>query len=104
MKLQCSCGAKYEFELTPAMSNRPVKFVCPACGVDASEFVNSLVGKELGQSSTPSGPPILIPVEAPTPSTPPPSLRPVTLSRSTPIPVVEPGAEESEKTVSCPRH
>ncbi|HWX21449.1 MAG TPA: PQQ-binding-like beta-propeller repeat protein [Candidatus Binatia bacterium] len=55
MKIQCSCGAKYEFEITPEMMARPVRFICPACGVDASEFVDSLVRQELGQTATPSG-------------------------------------------------
>ncbi len=57
MKIQCSCGAKYEFDVTPAMTTNPVKFVCPACGVDASEFVDSLVRQELGQTTTPAGVP-----------------------------------------------
>jgi len=48
MKLQCSCGAKYELEVTAAMAEAPVRFVCPACGVDASAFVNGLVRRELG--------------------------------------------------------
>ena len=58
MKLQCSCGAKYEFELRPEMREHPVQFVCPACGADASQFVDGLVRRELGQSSAPSGAPV----------------------------------------------
>src|SRR6267154_1286455 len=65
MKVQCSCGAKYEFELNPAMANNPVKFVCPACGLDASEFVDGLIRRELGQSQTPSGVPIPIALTSP---------------------------------------
>src|SRR3974377_1233785 len=60
MKGQCSCGAKYEFDLTPAMANSPVKFICPACRLDASEFVDGLVRRELGQSATPRGVPVPI--------------------------------------------
>ena len=58
MKIQCSCGAKYEFEVTPDMAGGPIHFVCPACGLDASEFVNSLVRQELGltPASTPPAP------------------------------------------------
>ena len=58
MKVQCSCGAKYEFEITAAMSSRPVQFVCPACGTDASDFVDSLVRRQLGQSEKPPGEPV----------------------------------------------
>src|SRR5437899_10299618 len=48
MKLQCSCGAKYSFEVTPDIAIRPVHFSCPACGMDYSEFVTNLVRQELG--------------------------------------------------------
>src|SRR5260370_29261217 len=58
MKVKCSCGAKFEFELRPEMRDNPVKFVCPACGLDASEFVDGLIRQELGQASTPTGVPI----------------------------------------------
>src|SRR5205085_2920265 len=55
MKVQCSCGAKHRFEITPEMRTNPVRFICPACGVDASEFVDGLVRQELGQSASPAG-------------------------------------------------
>src|SRR5256886_14988778 len=55
MKVQCSCGAKHGFEITPEMRNNPVRFVCPACGADASEFVDGLIRQELGQNATPGG-------------------------------------------------
>src|SRR5262245_46781458 len=58
MKVKCSCGAKYEFAITPAMANSPVQFICPACGGDASDFVDSLVRRELGQTAKPAGTPV----------------------------------------------
>jgi len=60
MKVQCSCGAKYEFEITPAMASRPVQFICPACARDASDFVDSLVRNQLGQNVKPAGTPVLV--------------------------------------------
>jgi hypothetical protein len=33
------------------MANRPVRFVCSACGLDASEFVNDLIRRELTQNA-----------------------------------------------------
>jgi len=57
MKLQCSCGAKYAFDATPEMLQNPVKFVCPACGLDASDFVNELIRQEFGGQFTPPPPP-----------------------------------------------
>ena len=56
MKLQCSCGAKYAFDITPEMAQNPVKFVCPACGLDASDYVNQLVREELAQKNLPDAP------------------------------------------------
>jgi hypothetical protein len=56
MKLQCSCGAKYEFEITPEIAKNGVKFVCPKCGVDSSEFVEKLVRQELGLGPAPVPP------------------------------------------------
>lgn len=56
MKLQCPCGAKYAFDTTPDMAQKPVKFVCPSCGLDSSEFVNQLIRQEYG-ACTPPPPP-----------------------------------------------
>jgi hypothetical protein len=52
MKLQCSCGAKYSFDLTPDMLQNPVKFVCPRLRADSSEFVNELVRQEFAAAPT----------------------------------------------------
>src|SRR5262249_33496646 len=60
MKVQCSCGTKHQFEITPVMTNTPVKFVCPICGTDSSEFVDGLIRRELGQTETPHGVPVPI--------------------------------------------
>src|SRR5580704_7836515 len=59
MKLQCSCGAKYVFDATPEMLQNPVKFICPSCGLDASDFVNQLIRQEFGAAAAevPSAPP-----------------------------------------------
>ena len=54
MKLQCSCGAKYSFEVTPEMAKQPVHFSCTACGMDYSEFVTNLVRQEAGSAPAPA--------------------------------------------------
>ena len=51
MKLQCPCGAKYSFDITPEMAREPVQFVCPTCGFDASDFVNEMIRKELAEQA-----------------------------------------------------
>ena len=64
MKIRCSCGTKYEFDVTPEMAREPVKFVCPQCGLDSSEYVNQLVRQELadqGIASPSSQPPAAAP-------------------------------------------
>jgi len=43
MKFQCPCGAKYAFDITPDMVQRPVGFVCPTCGLDSSAAVNESI-------------------------------------------------------------
>ena len=55
MKIQCACGAKYAFDVTPEMLQNPVRFVCPSCGRDSSDFVNELIRRELG-GQTPAAP------------------------------------------------
>jgi hypothetical protein len=64
MKIRCSCGTKYEFAITPEMAREPVKFVCPQCGLDSSDYVNQLVREELaeqGIASPASQPPAATP-------------------------------------------
>src|SRR5205085_6424404 len=65
MKIECSCGAKYEFEVRPEMREHPIAFVCPSCGLDASAFVDGLVRRELGQATSPVGERIPIVVQSP---------------------------------------
>src|SRR5882724_1470544 len=95
MKLQCSCGAKYSFEVTPDMANQPVHFSCPACGMDYSEFVTNLVRQEFGSAPAsaiappPPGyiapPPAIAP--APTAAPPPAATTPIGSVR---VPVIAP--------------
>jgi outer membrane protein assembly factor BamB len=68
MKIQCSCGAKYAFDITPEMASQPVSFVCPACGQDSSEIVNQLVREEL---AAPAAPPPVADAPAPLDASPP---------------------------------
>ncbi len=56
MKIQCACGAKYAFDATPEMLQNPVRFVCPSCGLDSSDYVNELVRREFA-GQTPAVPP-----------------------------------------------
>ena len=51
MKIQCSCGAKYAFDVTPNMA--PLRLVCQTCGADISDPVNELIRQELAKTSSP---------------------------------------------------
>ncbi len=67
MKIQCDCGAKYAFDVTPEMVRQPVKFVCPGCGRDSSERVNALIRQQFNPpaGSETSVPPALAVVPTP---------------------------------------
>src|ERR1017187_6579620 len=97
MKLQCSCGAKYAFDITPEMAQNPVKFVCPSCGLDSSDYVNQLVREELasraGNQPLPDAPP------TPVVSAPPPAAR-IRISREA-KPAEPAMAENSASTKFC---
>jgi hypothetical protein len=59
MKIQCPCGTKCAFDVTPEMATNPVQFICPNCGLDSSPLVNRLIRQELGLvvNPPPSDPP-----------------------------------------------
>jgi len=57
MKIQCSCGAKYSFDVTPENAANPVRFICPNCGLDSSALVNELIQRE--QAAPAPNPPAL---------------------------------------------
>jgi hypothetical protein len=99
MKLQCSCGAKHEFAITPELATHPAKFVCPACGLDSSEFVDRLVRRELGQATTPAGMPVPISLVSATPAP-----QRVPLAGHTPPQPEIVAAEPPQQGLRCPRH
>src|SRR5690349_15713089 len=58
MRIQCSCGATYDFEVTPEMAHQPVQFLCQTCGGDLSESLTELARRELSQTSIPVAEPV----------------------------------------------
>ena len=48
MKIQCPCGAKYSFDLTPEMGRNPIQLVCQNCQQDISTAVNQVIRQQLG--------------------------------------------------------
>ena len=70
MKIQCACGAKYAFDATPEMLRNPVRFVCPSCGQDSSDYVNELVRRQFAGQTPAESPRLKISRSEPEPSAP----------------------------------
>lgn len=70
IKIECSCGQHYAFDIEPVNSRMPVPVSCPACGLDGTEVANQLIAQALAVRplSLAAGPPPL----------PPATVRPVT--------------------------
>ncbi len=66
MKIQCQCGTKYAFDVTPEMAVNPVTLVCQNCGADNSLAVNTLIQQQFPVTATESA-------TAPVESAPPPA-------------------------------
>jgi len=98
MKIQCSCGTKYNFEVTPDMADHPVTFVCQKCGADSSEFVNQLIQQEFANQT---GAPVPASNLAPEASATPPhsGLRIAHEEQTAPAP-----QEPEVESKFCPRH
>jgi len=107
MKLQCSCGAKYAFDITPEMAQNPVRFVCPQCGADSSDFVNELIRRELGltaASAAPAAPPPVAPAAAVAEASPPPPAPAGSRLRITRHETPAPAQEEAPASKFCTKH
>lgn len=118
MKIQCSCGAKYAFEVTPEQAQQPVQFVCPACGLDASAYVTQLVRQQFGLPAPApeiAAAPEIASAPPPAPAAPPPPPVQVRLRRGEAKPAEEapvadarfcrkhPGVRTTEQCVVCGR-
>jgi hypothetical protein len=86
MKIQCSCGTKYAFDVTPEMGQSPIRFVCQNCGADSSTLVNQLIRQQLGLEAPAAA---VRPAVAPAPViVPPPAHRPSAATAASAAPVV----------------
>src|SRR5580704_12880284 len=46
VKVQCDCGAKFEFEVEPLNGRMPVSINCPVCNADATELANAVIAQQ----------------------------------------------------------
>jgi len=102
MKLQCSCGAKYAFDITPDMAQNPVKFICPNCGLDASDYVNQLVREELASRGGAAPMPETPAAAATAVPPPPPPVARIHISHAPKAP--EPAVEAAASSKFCIKH
>jgi hypothetical protein len=55
LKVQCSCGQKFVFDVEPVNGRMPSAVKCPACGKDATSAAN----KQIAMRAPPAAPPVL---------------------------------------------
>ena len=58
IKIQCSCGQRYSFEVEPVNGAMPSPVACPVCGADGTAVANGAIAQSLAAA----------PVEAPAPA------------------------------------
>ncbi len=59
IKVECSCGTRYRFDVEPLNGRMPVPVACPACGANGTPQANATIQKLLGalpSAGTPSKP------------------------------------------------
>lgn len=86
VKIVCSCGQKYAFEVYPLNGRMPSPIKCPVCGVDSTAVADEIIALALKATSpaTPPPPPAA-PVPSPSPTAPVPLIiRPRTLMSAPP--------------------
>jgi len=55
VKIQCSCGQKYSFDVAPLNGGMPNAVACPACGADGTAAANEIIARAMpGQPPAPS--------------------------------------------------
>jgi hypothetical protein len=70
VKVLCSCGQKYAFDVDPVNGRMPVAVACPACGADGTAAANEIIARSL-PAQPPAAPPMAIRQAAPAPASPP---------------------------------
>ena len=88
IRVACSCGQHYEFEVEPQNGAMPCNIVCPACGVDGTQAANEFIAEQSAPAPAPA------PVAAPAAG----GLR---INRPAPPPP-QPAAAEAPAPVAAP--
>lgn len=56
IKIQCSCGTKFGFDVEPVGGRMPVGIACPACHNNATDLANAQIRQQLGLASSAASP------------------------------------------------
>lgn len=67
LKIQCSCGSRYQFEVEPVNGRVPAPLSCPKCQANWTEHANAMIAQALGMSTPPVDPVAAVDAPAPTP-------------------------------------
>ncbi len=78
IKIECSCGQHYAFEVEPENGRMPVTVGCPNCGLDGTEAANAFIEQALASSAPPLDKPRVRVAGPPPPAIPPPEVAPPT--------------------------
>jgi hypothetical protein len=54
IKIICSCGQKYAFDVYPLNGRMPAPVQCPVCGMDGTVIANEAIARALGAQSVPA--------------------------------------------------
>jgi len=97
VKIVCSCGQKYAFDVYPQNGRMPSPVKCPVCGVDSTAVADEIIALALKATSPATPPP---PAAAPVPSPPPTApvpliIRPRTLMSAPPPVEADPSRTEA---------
>lgn len=78
IKIQCSCGQKYAFDVEPVSGQMANSVACPVCGADGTATANQVIAQALGaqaqvasapslrmNAAPPSAPPVARPLVSP---------------------------------------
>ncbi len=57
IKILCSCGSKYKFDVEPVNGRVPVSLSCPQCGASWTDYANAYIAQTLGITPAAAAPP-----------------------------------------------
>jgi len=63
IKIECSCGSRYKFDVEPVNGRSPTSLACPNCQASWTDHANAMIARQLGVTASP--PLVATPTPAP---------------------------------------